>query len=60
MHTLCASGKVQARCEAEEERSLLTVDGCGYRDGARAARIDVAESIRERLDSIGPATHTDN
>ena len=26
---------------------LLTVDGCGYRDGACAARVDVAKSIRE-------------
>jgi hypothetical protein len=36
---------------------LLTVDGCGYGDGARAAGVDVAKSVRERLDSISPVAH---
>ena len=33
---------------------LLTVDRCGYGDGACAARVDVAESVRERLNTISP------
>jgi hypothetical protein len=38
---------------------MLTEDGCGVGDGARAAQGDVAKSVRERLDqgldSISPA-----
>jgi hypothetical protein len=33
---------------------MLTDDGCGVGNGARAARVDVAKSARERLYPIGP------
>jgi hypothetical protein len=32
---------------------VLTVDGYG----SGAARLDVADSVRKRLDSVGPAAH---
>lgn len=32
---------------------MLAGDGCGYGDGAGAASVEVAESVQERLYSIG-------
>lgn len=57
-HVMCVWGNRQehvVRKAGGRERLMLTVDGCGYGDGACAARIDMAKSVREGLDSISPA-----
>ena len=58
-HIVCVWER-QARRKAEEGRLLLTIDGRRDGDGAHTTRIDVAERVRERLDSTGPANHTNN
>ncbi len=56
-HIVCVCRHIgeSLRVRKAEEGWLLTVDRRRDRDGARAARIDVAEGVRERLETISPA-----
>jgi hypothetical protein len=56
-HVMCDLVNVRYAMQCGRESLALTVDGYGDGDGSVAARLDVADSVRERLDSIGPAAY---